>query len=137
MATELKGILYNGNLMITTDGSGVPIVFTETPSVEPGYVAKDTWVDEGTQITQHWSVEAEEGSYEAALCDFVYNDLMPSMSDEVAKKYPILNLEWDMIGAYKTGDRFRYNGIVYKVLADHVADPSKTPDTATDLYVAL
>lgn len=44
------------------------------------------------------------------------------MSDYMALQYTELFASWSGDGvAYKAGDRVRYNGILYKVLQDHIS----------------
>ena len=61
-----------------------------------------------------------------------------SLDDTDALNGKELYPNWDGNGVeYKTGDRFRYNGVLYKVLQDHVSQPQWTPDTAVSLYAEV
>ena len=61
-----------------------------------------------------------------------------SLDDEDALNGKELYPNWNGNGfEYKTGDRFRYNGVLYKVLQDHTSQPDWTPDTAVSLYAEV
>lgn len=61
-----------------------------------------------------------------------------TFTDEQALQVPELYPEWspDSI-SYKTGERIRYNSILYKVLQDHESQESWTPDTAHSLFAKV
>lgn len=60
-----------------------------------------------------------------------------SLSDDDAYGVPELFPEWKADTQYKTDDRIRYEGILYKVLQDHTSQSDWTPDIAVSLYVAV
>lgn len=66
-----------------------------------------------------------------------------TFTDEQALKVPTLYDEWffDSINNkgvdYKTGKRIRFNGVLYKVLQDHISQESWTPDVATSLFAKV
>lgn len=60
-----------------------------------------------------------------------------SLSDDDAFSVPELFPSWAVDTAYKMDDRIRYNGILYKVLQDHISQADWTPDVAVSLYVAV
>ena len=60
-----------------------------------------------------------------------------SLSDDDAYGVPELFPAWAVDTAYKTDDRIRYEGILYKVLQDHTSQSDWTPDIAVSLYVAV
>ena len=37
----------------------LPVIYTEPPTVEPGYVAVEGWTEEAGSIVQTWTVEEE------------------------------------------------------------------------------
>ena len=60
------------------------------------------------------------------------------MSDYMALQYTELFGAWSGDGvAYKTGDRIRYNGIIYKVLQDHISQEDWLPDSTSSLYAKV
>lgn len=65
-------------------------------------------------------------------------DNAAGMSDYMALQYVELFAGWsgDRI-AYKTGDRIRYNGVLYKVLQDHISQGDWLPDSTSSLYVRV
>lgn len=61
-----------------------------------------------------------------------------AQTDEEALVTPELYDEWDgNAKAYKAGRRFRYNGILYKVLQDHTSQETWTPDVTASLYTKV
>lgn len=57
------------------------------------------------------------------------------MSDYMALQYTELFASWSGEGvAYKAGDRIRYNGILYKVLQDHISQGDWQPDSTSSLF---
>lgn len=60
------------------------------------------------------------------------------MSDYMALQYTELFASWSGEGvAYKNGDRVRYNGILYKVLQDHISQGDWRPDSTLSLYAKV
>lgn len=60
------------------------------------------------------------------------------MSDYMALQYAELFVAWSGDGiAYKTGDRVRYNGTLYKVLQDHISQGDWRPDSTSSLYAKV
>lgn len=60
------------------------------------------------------------------------------MSDYMALQYKELFASWSGEGvAYKAGDRVRYNGILYKVLQDHISQADWQPDSTSSLYAKV
>ena len=65
-------------------------------------------------------------------------DNASGMSDYMALQYTELFGTWSGDGvAYKTGDRIRYNGTLYKVLQDHISQGDWLPDSTSSLYVRV
>lgn len=61
-----------------------------------------------------------------------------TFTDEQALKVPGLYAEFDPNGyAYKTGMRFRYNDILYKVLQNHTSQTDWNPDNSPSLYAKI
>ena len=59
------------------------------------------------------------------------------MSDYMALQYTELFTAWSDGVSYKAGDRVRYNGILYKVLQDHISQEDWHPDSTSSLYVKV
>lgn len=60
------------------------------------------------------------------------------MSDCMALQYTELFPIWSGDGvAYKSGDRVRCNGILYKALQDHISQGDWAPDTASSLFTKV
>ena len=63
--------------------------------------------------------------------------LANTMPDEEALSVPDLFPRYNPDAHYLTGDRFCYEGKLYKVLQEHHAQPDWTPETAVSLYVEV
>ena len=57
-----------------------PVVYTEPPVVEPGYVAVPGWEDDGDEIVQTWTVEEQPITEEEALVR--YSNELTGAEDE-------------------------------------------------------
>ena len=64
-----------------------------------------------------------------ALADF--------LEDGEALEAPELFREWDGGAVYETGQRVRYEGILYRCLMDHTAQPGWTPPAAPSLWARV
>ena len=64
-----------------------------------------------------------------ALADF--------LEDGEALEAPELFREWDGGAVYETGQRVRYEGILYRCLQDHTAQPGWTPTAAPSLWARV
>lgn len=51
--------VYNPGTDVLTALGYLPVVFTEPPTVEPGYVAVEGWTEDAGSIVQTWTVEEE------------------------------------------------------------------------------
>lgn len=61
-----------------------------------------------------------------------------SFSDDIALEYPKLYPSWSSLSvSYETGQRLRYNGILYKVLQDHTSQDGWTPDVSPSLFAKV
>ena len=61
-----------------------------------------------------------------------------SLDDTDALEATLLYPEWDGNGvAYHTGDRVRFNSVLYKVLQDHTSQPQWTPTAAVSLFAKV
>lgn len=59
------------------------------------------------------------------------------LTDAEALSAPMLFPRWAVDSEYTIGDRFCYDGELYKVLLDHTSQADWTPDTAVSLYVRV
>lgn len=44
---------------------------------------------------------------------------------------------WNASAAYAVGDRIRYDGVLYKIITEHMAQPSWMPDISPSLYARV
>lgn len=58
-------------------------------------------------------------------------------TDEEALDNILAFPKWEIGKAYETGERIRYNDVLYKVLQNHTSQADWTPDTAVSLYVRV
>lgn len=63
--------------------------------------------------------------------------LAVDMTDADAYDYPDLFAGWKNEKDYKTGDRVRYNSVLYKCLQDHTSQADWTPDKAVSLWAEV
>ena len=60
------------------------------------------------------------------------------IDDTNAANYTELFPSWNGDGvAYKTGDRVKFNNVLYKVLQDHTSQSDWTPDAAPSLFTEV
>lgn len=64
-------------------------------------------------------------------------DLADHLEDREAIEAPELFREWDPAATYQTGQRVRYEGILYRCLQDHTAQPGWTPTAAPSLWARV
>lgn len=55
------------------------------------------------------------------------------MSLQIANLYP----SWKVNVNYLKNDRVLYNGVLYKVLIDHISQSDLTPDVTTNLFAKV
>lgn len=60
-----------------------------------------------------------------------------SLSDEAALKAVELFPAWSAEGSYQTGDRVRYEGVLYRCLTGHDAQSTWTPADAVSLWARV
>ena len=105
-------------------------------------------IDWTKEITANMKAEEAEAALEAQLETVAKqratelaqrkaaDELLDTLPDEDVETLTYLYPRWDGDGvAYETDHKFRWNGVLYKVLQDHTSQPDWTPDTATSLYV--
>lgn len=59
------------------------------------------------------------------------------LTDEQAYTVPALFMPWDPSAVYATGERVRYNDLLYRCLQPHTAQADWTPSTAVSLWVRI
>lgn len=74
---------------------------------------------------------------EAAAFRAQIDTLIATLDDETAIEHIILFPSWDTKDEYKTGERIRYQNVLYKVLQDHTAQADWAPDVAPSLFARV
>lgn len=74
---------------------------------------------------------------EAKKLRSIIEKAMQSVDDKDALNATTLFPAWDKNATYNLGTRVVYKGILYKVLADHTAQESWTPEDATSLFAKV
>lgn len=67
----------------------------------------------------------------------IIENSMQSVSDETALEAVSLFPQWKEGEAYTTGQRVRYDGVLYSVLQDHTSQESWTPVAASSLFAKV
>lgn len=62
------------------------------------------------------------------------NELLRTMDDATALRFYLFYPRWNIDTAYAAGERIHYNGHLYRVLEGHVAEESKEPGIAAEIY---
>lgn len=84
-------------------------------------------------MAQMSAIKAEQAIYNRAAMFAAV-----SFTDEQALQVPELYDSWSGDAVpYKAGMRLNYNGILYKVLQDHISQPDWTPDAAPSLFAKV
>ena len=64
--------------------------------------------------------------------------LAENLDDAEAADFKELFPSWDGNGrTYKAGERVRYEGILFRVLQDHISQPGWTPEAASSLFAEV
>lgn len=132
----LYGNLYDQTLIVTDATTGKQIVETKAPSVPDGYVANSRWDEMPDQIVQVWALKPADGTQEDAAVQLA-KLMAKGADDDVALQVPALFDEWLTGISYYTGDRVRYQGVLYKCLQDHVSQSDWTPTSAPSLWAKV
>ena len=74
---------------------------------------------------------------EALRLRSVIEQSVASLADEAALKGVTLFPEWVSGKEYTIGERFKYDGVLYKVLLNHTAQTDWRPDEAASLYARV
>ncbi len=84
----------------------------------------------GAELPYDWGeLHAEAEAIRAEMAQVV-----ETLSDDAAVIVPDLFPAWDSNRAYKAGERFLYNGNLYRCKADNPVNPTWTPDVTHDYY---
>lgn len=88
---------------------------------------------EDEQAIENLAIKAEDAPEFRSTVDAIINTL----TDEQAISAVVLFPVWQANVEYKTGDRVRYDGKLYKVIQDHNSQPDWTPVNASSLFASL
>lgn len=123
----LYGIMAGDRVMlVASEAEGKPVTETAKPDAPEGYVARMSWSDVGSSITQAWEVVPADGTAaEAALA--LAQMQAASLSDDDALKVPALYPRWVADHSYAEGDRVTYQGKLYKALRAHLSAANERP----------
>lgn len=58
-------------------------------------------------------------------------------TDEMSLQVPNLYPAWKVGVSYSKDDRVLYNGVLYKILLDHISQPDWAPDVAMSLFAKV
>ncbi len=84
----------------------------------------------GAELPYDWAqLHAEAEAIRTEMAQVV-----ETLSDEAAVIVPDLFPAWDGNRAYKAGERFVYNGNLYRCKADNPVNPTWTPDVTHSYY---
>lgn len=67
----------------------------------------------------------------------IINQIANYLPDEEALDTPLLFEQWKEGENYKVGKRLCHNGILYKVLQEHISQPDWTPEAAVSLFARV
>lgn len=88
---------------------------------------------EDEQAIENLAIKAEDATEFRSTVDAIINTL----TDEQAISAVVLFPVWQANVEYKTGDRVRYDGKLYKVIQDHNSQLDWTPVNAPSLFASL
>ena len=88
---------------------------------------------EDEQAIENLGIKAEE----AVQFRSTVNEIIGTLTDEQALAAPVLFPVWQAEVEYKTGDRIRYEGKLYKVIQDHNSQIGWEPIVAASLFAVL
>ena len=75
-----ESVVYNPTPEMLTEAGYKPVVYTDPPVVEPGYIAVPGWEETAEEIVQVWTVEEVPITEEEALVR--YSNELTGASDE-------------------------------------------------------
>lgn len=140
------GVLAGCSVVLTDSAHGRPVVATEPPEAPVGYVARDSWVDDGATITQTWRFYPVEGTEQEAALALSRMQFM-SLPDEAAYELRALAQEYvDGMTCYGEGNaegipvtRVKYAGELYRFIGTgtQVMQPGWNPVSAPSLWARI
>ncbi|OUN47307.1 hypothetical protein B5G20_04905 [Collinsella sp. An7] len=141
-----NGYLAGGVVILSADGSGLPVVETAPPECPVGYRLKSGWDGAGTSITQTWELVPEEGTaQEAALA--LSRMQFQSLPDEAAYLVRALADQYvDGMTCYGPDNdagmpvtRVNYYGDLYRFIGSgvQVMQPGWNPVAAPSLWARI
>ena len=133
----LYGIMAGDRVMLAaSEAEGRPVVETAPPTPPEGYEARMSWEDGGTAITQVWELVPREGTAQDAAL-MLAQIQAAKLSDDDALRVPALFPRWEAAHGYAEGDRFTYQGSLYKALRAHLSAANEKPSDAPSLYAVV
>lgn len=117
------------NRIDVTDPANPVAVFDYLPESDLGRVQKAV-----AAMAENVAIMKQSNEIVALAVTFAAE----TFSDEQALRVPSLYDEWSGKGVkYKANKRLRHNGILYKVLGDHISQADWTPDAAPSLFARV
>ena len=140
----LTGYKAGDAIILSSDGSGLPIVETEPPTAMEGYEAKPHWAESRDSIVQVWEIVPVAGSLEEASVNLARLQFM-SLPDSAAYEFRALAEMWVAGAAYYGPDdpsgmpqsRVLFNGRLFKCLTTHSSQLDWTPTNAPSLWAEI
>lgn len=135
--SKLHGTMMGGLVLLSADGSGVPVNAADAPEAPAGYVARARFVDSGSSIDQVWELVPESGTAADAAVTLAQMQAA-KLDDGDALKVAALFPEWQVgVAKYAAGERVMRNGTLYRCLQDHAPQADWAPEDATSLWAKV
>ena len=140
----LTGYKAGDAIILSSDGSGLPIVETEPPTAMEGYEAKPHWAESRDSIVQVWEIVPVAGSPEEASVNLARLQFM-SLPDSAAYEFRALAELWIAGATYYGPDdpsgmpqsRVLFNSRLFKCLTTHNSQLDWTPVNAPSLWAEI
>lgn len=140
----LTGYKAGDAIILSGDGSGLPIVETEPPTAMEGYEAKPHWAESRDSIVQVWEIVPVAGSLEEASVNLARLQFM-SLPDSAAYEFRALAEMWVAGATYYGPDdpsgipqsRVLFNSRLFKCLTTHNSQLDWTPTDAPSLWAEI
>lgn len=98
----------------------------------------DALIEEAPKVVQKIFGDYITEARASELVPVINAAVLEVQTDEDAVVTPELYPKWSGDGVhYISGDRVRYEGVLYKVLQPHTSQPDWTPDTAVSLFAKI
>jgi hypothetical protein len=118
----------------------LPVVFSEAPKVEDGFVLDCKWVQEPDRITQKWQVRKDNSpvSAEFIAALFARQHIQSiGVDDNTALRMMSFYPEWEPGKAYAVGNKLTRSGKLYKVIQPHTAQVGWEPENVPALFTEI